>query len=543
MLREKLTAAVRSALSAAVADGSLPAPPGGTDALPVTVEFARAAGGYAADAAGQVARARKTPERAAEYAAALAEALNGLPEAQSLLATAAEADGTPAGQVILRPRPEAYAAALRAALDAGESFGRSETGAGKRVLVEFVSANPNGPITVAHARGGAIGDALAALFENAGWAAEREFYLNDATNSKQMRVFARSVYAHYRRLLGHDEPIPEDGYPGEFVAEIAQAFHDEEAEEELAGLTPEQAVAALQEFALDRVLEEQRAALDALGIGRLNWFSEESLRESGAVAATLDALKSAGHAYEENGALWLRSTSFGDAADRALVRADGTPTYLAGDLAYHRDKFERGYDLAVDVWGADHSGYVERTQAGLAALGYDPARLHVALFQPVRLLKDGAEVKSGRLAGGTVTLAELIEEVGRDAARLFLLLRPADAPLDLDIDLARRQDRSNPLFLVRSALERSAGVATGDVPSTVAPDEAALVAKVDALPSEAAGAAAAFAPDRVARYAVDLAALLHAHLDRPAAPNSAVVAAGRRALERAVALLGLFAAP
>jgi arginyl-tRNA synthetase len=526
MLIERLTGAVRAALESAQADGSLPpSPPGTTFEVDVEAPRDPQFGDYATSAALRLARARREAEAARAMADVLAARLtsaDAAPETRELIASAEAAGG---GFVNLRLTPTAFALALSEVRSQGAGFGRSDVGQGSRVLVEFVSANPNGPVTVAHGRGGAIGDVLATLFTWTGWDVHREFYVNDATNSLQMRVFARSVFARYRQLLGHGDTVPEDGYPGEYVRDIAHSILEREGNK-YEDLPAAEAEGFFQALAMEGMLEQQKKTLASFGIRYDTWFSEEALHRAGAVRGVLEALEASGHAYLEGGALWLRSTAFGDDKDRVLRRADGSPTYIAGDLAYHKDKFDRGFDRAVDVWGADHNGYVGRTKAGIAALGFDPGRLHIALYQLVRLIKDGVEVKMGKRAGNIVTLEELVEEVGRDAARFFYLMRSSDAPLDFDIDLARRQDKDNPVYYVQyaharccSAREkaRELGVAEGGEPDLTLlsqPEERALIKRIDAFPAEVRAAAAEYAPHRIARYAQDLAAQFHAYYDR-----------------------------
>jgi arginyl-tRNA synthetase len=396
---------------------------------------------------------------------------------------------------------------LRAIVEAGLAYGRSDKGRGQRVLLEFVSANPNGPVTAERGRGGVLGDTLAALLDFTGYAPTREFYVNDATNSRQMRQFARVVWANYRRLLGEeagsaDGALANDGgYPDEFVERVARELVGSEGDR-LNAPSVDESLARVQEAAARLMRREQEETLASLGVRFDSWFSESNLHAHGAVGRVLARLRDAGHAYEQGSALWLRSTHFGDEADRTLVRADGTPTYLAGDLAYHAHKFERGYDILIDIWSDDHAGYVERTRAGLAALGYDPARLHILLHGPVRLLKDGTEVK-GRF-GGVLTLAELVAEIPRDTARLLLLRGPVDAPLDLDADAASRRDRTNPVAYLGEALRLcDANLPVGDADFTGS--YSMLAEHLGTFPEAVHGAAATRAPGRLLAYALSLA--------------------------------------
>lgn len=322
-----------------------------------------------------------------------------------------------------------------------EQAERKPTPTGERVLLEFVSANPHNPLSAAHGRGGVIGDSLAALLSHTGNTVTREFYVNDATNSRQMRLFGRAVVGAWRRETGNDD----------YAARVARELKVTRAFAYLSALPPSEAETKAGDIAAKHIRTDQEIDLDRLGVRFDQFFFEGSLHTRGVVQTTLNRLRDAGHAYEKNAALWLRSTAFGDEADRVLLREDGTPTYLAGDLAYHADKFERGFDRLIDVWDTDHAGYIERTRAGLAALGYDPARLHVVLHGPVRVLKDGTELKAGQ----TVTLEELLNEAPRDTLRLLLLLASPSASVDIDVDRARRQDSANPLWLIQRTCEHA----------------------------------------------------------------------------------------
>jgi arginyl-tRNA synthetase len=346
-----------------------------------------------------------------------------------------------------------------------------------------------------------------------------------------MRVFARSVLARYRQLLGRDDPVPDDGYGAEYVVEIAREIFAH-AGNRYADLPEAEALPVFENLAMRSLRAQQESALAAFGIRFDNWHSEADLHRSGAVTKTLAALKNAGHAYEQGGALWLRSTAFGDDKDRVLARGGeggGSATYIAGDLAYHEEKFARGFDALVDVFPSDHAGYVARTQAGLAALGRNPTRLHIVVYQPVRLIQQGQEARLGKQAADFVTLSELVDEVGRDAARFFYLLRAPDEPLDFDLDLARRADAENPLFFAQNAHARccsvlqnahaAAGIPALDLDAADLTllsdaDEIALVKRLAEFPDEVRTAVNARAPHRIAQYVLDVAAKFHAYHDR-----------------------------
>jgi arginyl-tRNA synthetase len=438
------------------------------------------------------------------------------------------------GVLDLRLRAGVRAYVLREILSAGRAYGRSETGAGKRVLVEFVSANPNAPLSVSHARGGVVGDIVASLLTATGYQVQREFYVNDAEDSRPLRAFARAVLAAYRVRCGATaRPVETVEYGGAFAPMIAERLYQAEGDR-FAAAPDDDALPEIHRLALRLSEDEQRAALASFGIRFDQWSRESELSASGAVAETLQALKTAGFTSERGGALWLLTTRFGDEADRVLLRADGSATYLAGDLAYHRAKFGRGFESLIDVWSGDHESYVARTRAGLAALGFDPACLDVVVFQPVRVLRDGTVIAGGRDgATANVTLPELIEETGSDAARLGLALAPANAPLDFDIDAVRRSD--SPLNAIESFLRDSATAGSGATapaePTTAA--ERRVFDLICDFPGVVADAATARAPHGIAQYAVSLA---HTAREAPAGPlRSAAVLT----LENALILLGI----
>ncbi len=327
---------------------------------------------------------------------------------------------------------------------AGEDgWARLEDGAGTKVNVEFVSANPNGPLHAGHGRGAAYGDAVARILSRAGYDVTRECYLND--RGVQMVRYAESLLARRR-----GEPVPEDGYGGEYVADWAAELPDEVAE---AG------VDAVRAWGYDRALADQREVLDAFHVHFDVWTSELGLVDDGKVEVALADLRERGHVYDADGAVWLRSTTFGDDKDRPLVKSDGEFTYLLPDVAYHRDKFARGFDLLIDVWGADHHGYVPRMRAAIEALGHDPDELEVPIVQLARLERDGQEVKLSKRAGDIVELRDLIDEVGADVARLTYLLQSVDSPQTIDLDLITSRSNDNPVFYVQYAHARIHSIA------------------------------------------------------------------------------------
>lgn len=404
----------------------------------------------------------------------------------------------------------------------GSGYGRSERGVGIKVLLEFVSANPNGPITVGSGRSGIIGDTLARLYQLTGAEVWREYYINDAANSSQMINFGRSLVVRYQQLLGQDVPFPEDGYHGEYVTDIARGIIEESGDKYLK-MDEEERLTLFTRMAEDAMITQQKADLKDFAIEFDCWYSERGLHDSGKVEATIDRLGHSGFTYEKDGAVWLKSTAFGDDKDRALVRSNGKPTYIASDAAYHADKFERGFNRLINVWGPDHHGYIARTKAAVGALGYNPEDLHVIIYQAVRLFSGGEIVMMSKRAGDVISLAELVEEVGKDAARYFLLMRSQDSQLDFDLELAKKQSDDNPVYYIQYAHARIAsilrnakeqGVAVPDAASTdisglTAEAEIDLMKKLADWPDEVATAAFTHQPHRLTAFAADLARLFH----------------------------------
>lgn len=412
---------------------------------------------------------------------------------------------------------------LEAAVKSRENYGRSEQGKGKKVQVEFVSANPTGPLHVGHGRGAAVGDMTASLLEYAGWQVEREYYINDA--GLQMNLLGQSTQARYFEILGCPEkaPFPENGYKGDYIYELAREVLERDGKVYL-DVPLEESFPVFQEHAATTILEGIREDLSRFGVHFDVWFSEKSLYEKGLVESALSFLKERGHAYEKDGALWFRTTAFGDDKDRVLVRRNGVTTYFASDVAYHKDKFDRGFDLVIDVWGADHHGYVPRMKAAVEALGKDRDALQILLIQFVNLLRGGQQVSMSTRSGEFVTLKEVLDEVGVDAARFFFAMRRCDSHLDFDLELAKRASTDNPVFYVQYAHARIQSImreaasrkmeipdpSSVDVDLLLEPEEKALAKRIARFPEEVEKAASELAAHRIAFYAYDLAADFHA---------------------------------
>jgi arginyl-tRNA synthetase len=410
------------------------------------------------------------------------------------------------------------ASALAAIVRAGEHYGRGEFGAGLRVNVEFVSANPTGPLHVGHGRGAALGDGIAALLEWTSHDVTREFYINDA--GVQIDKLAQSLWARIQEAASRPAQVPEGGYHGEYLKETAALVLAERGAG-FADLPDEQALAECREIALATQRKEQDELLLDLGIRFDRHSSEQAMYDQGRVRAMLDELAEKGLTYERDGALWMRTEAHGDDKDRVLRKGDGSLTYLVPDLAYHRDKHERGFDRVIDVWGADHHGYIPRMRAALRALGYPEDFFEVVLVQLVKVTKGGEEVRMSKRAGDFVTLRDLIDWVGVDATRYFFLMRKGETPFIFDVDLARKQTDENPVFYVQmaharmSGIFRVAGVAPDDAGDTVevaalpAEEDARLLKQLTEFPAIVATAARAREPHRITGYLEELARSAH----------------------------------
>jgi arginyl-tRNA synthetase len=421
------------------------------------------------------------------------------------------------GFINFRLDPGSLAASLPAIVAQGDQFGRSSTGAGRAVNVEFVSANPTGPLHVGHGRQAALGDAIARLLEWTGWKVDREFYYNDA--GVQIANLALSVQARIAQLGGREAAIPEGGYHGEYIRELAQRYVDENP-----GDAKGADLDAIRRFAVKELRREQDLDMQAFDVRFQTYFLESSLYDNGMVEKTVGMLGRAGQTYERDDALWLRTTEFGDDKDRVMRKRDGTYTYFLPDVAYHVTKWERGFRRAINVQGADHHSTVTRVRAGLQALGIGipDAYPEYVLHQMVTVMKGGQEMKISKRAGSYVTVRDLVDEVGRDAVRYFFLMRKGDSQLVFDVDLARSQSEENPVYYIQMAHARLCGIfrvggidpqaITGDgvdFAQLSLPDEVELIKALVDFPALVAGAADALEPHRVANYLHETAQKIH----------------------------------
>lgn len=477
---------------------------------------AREHGDLATNLALVAAGAAGRPPR--ELAGELADELASSPQLKALLSSV-EVAGP--GFINFHLAPETLIKATRDALALGDRFGAGMSEQPESILIEYVSANPTGPLHAGHARYAAYGDSLRRLLAFAGHEVTTEFYINDY--GSQMDLFARSLAARYAELCGREVPFPEDGYRGAYILKIAEIIKNEAGDTYKNESGSEPAGSALEFFkqrGCELILKEISGELERFRVHFDNWFSEAGLYSSGAAQATIDELKQAGEAAEREGALWLLTTRYGDDKDRVIVRSSGEPTYFASDIAYHRDKLTRGYDRLINIWGADHHGYIPRMQAAFEALAHDPGRLEIIVGQLVNVVEVGERKQMSKRAGRMVTLSELLDSIGVDAARFFLVDRSHDSTLDLDLEKAKLQSEENPVYYVqyaharissilRKAADENASPSPGHEDAGLAGEERDLVLKLLEFPGTALAATDTRGPQRITAYARELAATFH----------------------------------
>ncbi len=415
---------------------------------------------------------------------------------------------------------EYRAARFRQLLRAEKSFLREDVGQGRSVLIEYVSANPTGPLHIGHARGAAVGNALCNLLEESGYRVDREYYINDA--GRQVKLLGQSVHAKYQQLLGLDVPFPEDGYRGQYIDDEAAALQTERGEA-YKGKDFETCGDAITQWTYKRMLELIRRDLSRFGIRDFDtWISEKEIFEKGEVQQSIEYLQQKGFLYESGHALWFRSTDFRDDKDRVVIKSDGQHTYFASDIAYHKHKLDRNFDIIIDVWGADHHGYIPRIESVMQAFGYDVSRFKVILVQMVNLLKHGEPFQMSKRAGTFVTLSDILDLVGPDTTKFIFLTRKADSHLDFDLDVVTATTAENPVFYVQyanarinsiiaNAAEKDISADNADLSLLTEPAEIGLIRKLLTYPMVLEGAARAFEPHRITFYLQELAGLFHTY--------------------------------
>ena len=463
------------------------------------------------------------------------------------------------GFMNIRVKKDYLADVVKTVLEQGEAYGRSNAAQGEKVQVEFVSANPTGDLHLGHARGASLGDSLCNILDAAGYDVYREYYINDAGN--QIDNLAMSIDVRYAEALGQEKEMPEDGYRGADIIALAQKIAERDGDKWL-NVDEQERLQAFRQEGLAYELGKLKEDLANFRVSFDRWYSETSLYESGKIDTALDALRANGHVYEEEGATWFRSTTFGDDKDRVLIKQDGSYTYLTPDIAYHKDKLDRGFEKLINIWGADHHGYIPRMQAAIEALGYDRDTLEVEVVQMVQLFKDGEIFKMSKRTGKAVTLRELVEDVGLDAVRYFFAMRSGDTQMDFDLDLAVSQSNENPVYYAQYAHARIASILRQAAEQNMEADveqaslltsekEIELMRKVGDFPQLVSDAARARAPHRITTYVQELSSTFHSfynaqkvidaeQLDRSAA-RLALVTATKQTIANALRLVGVAA--
>jgi len=474
-------------------------------------------GDFATNVAMQLAKPEKKPPRQ------IAEILVKVLENNTELFEKVEIAGP--GFINFFIKKNLWRDSLKAIVVAGDDYGKGTAGIGKKVQVEFVSANPTGPLHIGHGRGAATGDAVASILSAAGFEVNREYYFNDAGN--QMDTLGKSVYIRYCELLGKNLEFPENCYQGDYIKDIARDLITKFGARYLE-TTEEESIPVFAKLGGDIILQGIKQDLEAFGVSHDTWFSEQTLFDSGKVSEAITYMQQNGYIYENDGALWFRTTDFGDDKDRVVVRGNGVTTYFASDIAYHKEKYERGFDWVIDVWGADHHGYVPRLKGIVQGLGRNADDLRIILVQLVSLLRDGVPVAMSTRSGEFVTLKEVVDEVGRDAARYFFLMRRSDSQLDFDLELAKRQSTENPVYYVQYAHARICSIfetvtERGLVPEdfTKIPldkldssEEMSLIKLLGQFPEVVEGSALNFEPHRITYYLQELAGLFHSFYNK-----------------------------
>ena len=429
------------------------------------------------------------------------------------------------GFINIKMSQEFFLKRLRNAVSQGENFGSSDSGQGTKVMIEFVSANPTGPLHVGHGRGAAVGDCLARIMKKAGYDLSTEYYINDVGN--QMNFLGRSTWLRYRELKGEAIKFPEDHYRGDYIKDIAQKVIDQKGDEFL-NKPEEECISFFRRFAKDNILKGIEKDLSEFRVNFDNWFSEESLYEDKSVEKAVDWLKGQGHIYEKDGAVWLKSSAFDDDKDRVIVKQTGERTYFCSDIAYHQNKINRGFKKLINLMGADHHGYVPRMEAVLEAMGYDKKIFKILLVQFVSLLRAGEKVSMSTRSGEFETLQEVVSEVGVDATRYFFLMRSSDTHLDFDLELAKKETPDNPVFYIQYAHARicsifraaeengvtwdsSAGV---DLAPLNEDEEFAIIQAILAFPEIVEKSARALEVHRISHYLLDLVSRFHGYYSR-----------------------------
>ncbi len=516
-MKQMLENVIRASLASAFEKGLLT--PAAVEDITVEIPKLSAHGDFSTNVAMTMAKSQKmAPRRIAELFA------DCLVDPSGLIARL-EIAGP--GFINFFLHPAAWRSDLDRVHEAGSRYGQSRMGDGVRIQVEFVSANPTGPLHVGHGRGAAIGDSMAAILAAAGFDVQKEYYVNDS--GRQINTLGRSVYFRYQELFDIPVEFPEDGYQGDYIKTLAAALSEVHGRGLLEDHSMDKAVGICARYAADDILGGIRSDLDAFGVTFDKWFREQSLYDEGRVSGAIEAMRAEDTVYEKDGALWFRSTDYGDEKDRVVVRQNGLTTYFASDIAYHQEKYQRGFDRVIDVWGADHHGYIPRVTAAVEASGRRRDQFDVILVNLVNLLRGGEPVAMSTRAGEFVTLKDVVDEVGRDAARFIFLTRHSNSPLDFDLDLAKAQTNDNPVYYVQyvharisSILKKARDERVDYRPATddanrhelSEPEEIRLIRAMGAFPEVVQHSARTLEPHRVTYFLMDLASAFHAYYNK-----------------------------
>jgi arginyl-tRNA synthetase len=550
-MKQKLKGLILSAAKKAHDAGALPCP----DIPEVIIDVPKfeTQGDFSTNIAMVMASFQKMPPR--NIAAHLVENM------EDLQGMVAKTEIAGPGFINFFLKPSAWRAVLHEIHDQDTRYGSSNIGNGQKIQVEFVSSNPTGPLHVGHGRGAAVGDSVGNILSFCGYDVQKEYYINDA--GRQIETLGRSVYLRYQELLGHEIQFPEACYQGEYIRDIAEQIRKEN-QNDPADMPDAEAIAYCARFAAGRIIAGIREDLGAFGIVFHRWFSEQSLYDSGKVEEVIQKFKNKKIIYEKDGALWFKTSAYGDEKDRVVVRQNGQTTYFASDIAYHLDKYERGFAKVIDVWGADHHGYIPRMTASVVASGYDREQFAVILVQLVNLLRGGEPVAMSTRAGEFVTLQDVVNEVGRDAARFLFLTRHYDSPLDFDLEIAQKKSNDNPVYyvqyvharissIIRKAKDRSIDPEAGPdtlLDSLVEPEEMNLIKIMGQYPEVIQNSAVFLEPHRITYYLMNLAAAFHSYYnkhrvlvddDSLARARLYLVTAVRKIIRNGLALLGVSA--
>lgn len=547
---EQLQQQIKEALAAAAVKAEL-VEAGAELAIHLETPKDKANGDFATNLAMQLTKVAKKPPRA------IAEAILENLDTAGTEIEKVEIAGP--GFINITVRKDFLAGVVKATFEQGENYGRSNAGNGEKVQVEFVSANPTGDLHLGHARGASVGDSLCNVMDFAGYDISREYYINDAGN--QINNLAYSLEARYKQALDMDAEMPEDGYHGADIIEMAEELVKEFGKDILEK-SDEERFTFFREHGLRLELAKLQKDLQNFRVEFDVWYSETSLYNNGKIEVALEKLRANGHVYEEEGATWFRSTTFGDDKDRVLIKNDGSFTYLTPDIAYHEDKLRRGFDKLINIWGADHHGYIPRMKAAIEALGYDRDTLEVEIIQMVQLYKNGEKFKMSKRTGNAVTMRELVEEVGLDAVRYFFVKTAGDSHMDFDLDLAVSQSNENPVYyaqyaharinsILRSASEQGFEASLENLGLLTAEKEEDVLKKVGAFPQIVAEAAKHRTPHRIANYIQELAAAFHSFYNAEKVINAdnkeltqarlALITAVKTTLANALKLIGVSA--